>query len=250
MQINQLMMNPQRNATQRNATQRNAFPRPSPPHRSSEVYLYLRTNLILSVPFLRQCSPEVVQELVMRLKSEIFLPADYIVHKGAPGAEMFLISKGICEVTITDIINPVKKEEANKPKRRRDMGRRRSSVDALKGMKDNFTDFLQQRNLKAARDKEAGVAPLKVDPDTNLPEQRKTYTGQDPKAVQKMRLKTFRLSDMQQGIGMASESIRAAMSPKGGMRSLSISGKGGGGSSQEEEGGRRGGGEEEGRSDE
>ena len=39
----------------------------------------------------------------MRLKSEIFLPADYIVHKGAPGNEMYLISKGTCEVMVTDL---------------------------------------------------------------------------------------------------------------------------------------------------
>ncbi|GMH97435.1 hypothetical protein TrVE_jg3233 [Triparma verrucosa] len=69
---------------------------------SSEVYLYLRTNLILSVPFLRQCSPEIVQRLVTALCTEVFLPNDYIVHKGVPGEEMYLISRGTCEVTITD----------------------------------------------------------------------------------------------------------------------------------------------------
>ncbi|GMI38080.1 hypothetical protein TeGR_g329 [Tetraparma gracilis] len=68
----------------------------------TEVFLYLRTNLILSVPFLRQCSPEVVQNLVITLKTEVFLPNDYIVHKGVPGEEMYLISKGVCEVTVTD----------------------------------------------------------------------------------------------------------------------------------------------------
>ena len=51
---------------------------------SSEVYLYLRTNLILSVPFLRQCSPEIVQRLVTALCTEVFLPNDYIVTRGYP----------------------------------------------------------------------------------------------------------------------------------------------------------------------
>ena len=107
-------------------------------------------------------------------------------------------------------------------------GRRRSSVDALKGMKDNFTDCLQQRNLKAARDKEAEVRPLERDPETKMPEQRKSYNGQDPKLVAKMRLKTFRLSDMTTGAAKASDSIRAAMSPtRGAIRSLSISGRAG-----------------------
>jgi CRP-like cAMP-binding protein len=72
---------------------------------SSEVFLYLRTNLILSVPFLRMCSPEVVQRLVVTLQTEVFLPNDYIVHKGVPGEEMYLISRGTCEVTITDFVS-------------------------------------------------------------------------------------------------------------------------------------------------
>jgi hypothetical protein len=70
----------------------------------SEVYLYLRTNLILSVPFLRQCSPEVVQRLVTILVTQVFLPNDYIVHKGVPGEEMYLISRGVCEVTVNDFV--------------------------------------------------------------------------------------------------------------------------------------------------
>ena len=75
----------------------------------SEVYLYLRTNLILSVPFLRQCSPEVVQRLVTILCTQVFLPNDYIVHKGVPGEEMYLISRGTCEVTVNDFVSvPVK----------------------------------------------------------------------------------------------------------------------------------------------
>jgi len=191
---------------------------------SSEVYLYLRTNLILSVPFLRQCSPEVVQELVMRLKSEIYLPADYIVHKGAPGSEMYLISKGVCEVTITDIVNAVNKPEVKKPERRRNMNRRRSSVDALKGMKDNFTDFLQQRNLKLARDKEASIAPLAIDEETKLPSQTKTYPkSKSPPDVRKMKLKTFRLADMKDVSGGMTDSLKkaaAAMSPKGSGRGI------------------------------
>ncbi len=65
----------------------------------AEVYVYIRTNLILSVPFLRNCSPDVVKELVMRMTEEVHLKGDYIVHKGAIACEMFCISRGCCEVT-------------------------------------------------------------------------------------------------------------------------------------------------------
>ena len=65
----------------------------------TEVYVYIRTNLILGVPFLRNCSPDVVKELVIRMTEEVHLKGDYIVHKGSCANEMFCISRGCCEVT-------------------------------------------------------------------------------------------------------------------------------------------------------
>lgn len=35
----------------------------------------------------------------MLLETEVYLKGDYIVHKGVPGKEMYLISKGKCEIT-------------------------------------------------------------------------------------------------------------------------------------------------------
>jgi len=65
----------------------------------AEVYIYMRTNLILSVPFLRHCSPDVVKELVMCLREEVHLQGDYIMHKGTLASAMFCVSHGYCEVT-------------------------------------------------------------------------------------------------------------------------------------------------------
>ena len=176
---------------------------------SSEVYLYLRTNLILSVPFLRQCSPEVVQELVMRLKSEIFLPADYVVHKGAPGSEMYLISRGVCEVTVFDESSGGGNSEA--AKRRKRKLKRKSSIESIMGLKENFTDFITQRNLRMARQRENAAAPLEVEPGTNLPKVRKSYVAQmAPKNIKKMRVKSFKLSDMRDVAGMVGERIDRA----------------------------------------
>jgi len=148
---------------------------------SSEVYLYLRTNLILSVPFLSQCSPEVVQQLVLRLKSEVFLPSDYIVHKGAPGNEMYLISKGVCEVTITDMKTAAeqREEEEKKAAMVKKRGRRRSSTsDVLTGAMSNFTDFIQQRNAKIAKEKEILLRAPETEEGTAIPKTRKSYRKQ------------------------------------------------------------------------
>jgi len=65
----------------------------------TEVYVYLRTNLILSVPLFRNCSPDVVKELVMRLREQVYLQGDYIVHKGNVASEMYCVSHGFCEIT-------------------------------------------------------------------------------------------------------------------------------------------------------
>ncbi|GMH76366.1 hypothetical protein TrST_g6558 [Triparma strigata] len=175
---------------------------------ASEVYLYLRTNLILSVPFLRQCSPEVVQELVMRLKSEIFLPSDYIVHKGAPGNEMFLISKGICEVTVTDVV------ALKTPTRERSLGRKgRRRSSAILGAMENFTDFIQQRNLKLAEDREAELQPLQTEEGSKIPvhTQRKSYVAQMAPAatMKRLKLKTFRLADLSDVSGMKAAGANA-----------------------------------------
>lgn len=66
---------------------------------ASEIVLYMRTAMVMKVPFFAQCTPGIVKEFVMNLDTDVFLRGDYIVHKGVPGKEMFLISRGKCEVT-------------------------------------------------------------------------------------------------------------------------------------------------------
>ena len=66
---------------------------------ASEILLYMRTAMVMNVPFFVQCSPAVIKEFVMNLDTEVFLCGDYIVHKGVPGKEMYLISRGKCEIT-------------------------------------------------------------------------------------------------------------------------------------------------------
>jgi hypothetical protein len=54
----------------------------------AEIYLYLRIEMIASVPFFAACSPAVVYNLVMQLRLQVFLPKDYVVVKGELGNEM------------------------------------------------------------------------------------------------------------------------------------------------------------------
>ncbi|OQS01458.1 Voltage-gated Ion Channel (VIC) Superfamily [Achlya hypogyna] len=64
-----------------------------------EVELYLRMEMINRVPIFHSCSKKVVQEIVMRLAMDVFLPGDYIVVRGEMAWEMYFVQSGVCEVT-------------------------------------------------------------------------------------------------------------------------------------------------------
>ncbi|KDO34163.1 hypothetical protein SPRG_19015 [Saprolegnia parasitica CBS 223.65] len=66
---------------------------------SVEVELFLRMNMLTRLPLFRNCSSEVVQELVMRLHFRVFLPQDYIIVRGEVGHDMYFIAHGQCEVS-------------------------------------------------------------------------------------------------------------------------------------------------------
>ena len=75
----------------------------TPPWHRSEVYLFLRTDLILAVPFLRQCSPDIVHELVLRLREEVgrlLAPPRRLVSVASELA-FFLLARLVSSLTTT-----------------------------------------------------------------------------------------------------------------------------------------------------
>lgn len=64
-----------------------------------EVELFLRMDMINRAPIFQNCSAKVVQELVMELELQVFMPGDYIVVRGEVGNDMYFVQSGICEVT-------------------------------------------------------------------------------------------------------------------------------------------------------
>lgn len=67
-----------------------------------EVELFLRMDMINRAPIFQSCSAKVVQELVMELELQVFMPGDYIVVRGEVGNDMYFVQNGLCEV-IKDI---------------------------------------------------------------------------------------------------------------------------------------------------
>uniref|UniRef100_K3X6M9 Cyclic nucleotide-binding domain-containing protein n=1 Tax=Globisporangium ultimum (strain ATCC 200006 / CBS 805.95 / DAOM BR144) TaxID=431595 RepID=K3X6M9_GLOUD len=64
-----------------------------------EVELFLRMDMINRAPIFQNCSAKVVQELVMELELQVFMPGDYIVVRGEVGNDMYFVQNGVCEVT-------------------------------------------------------------------------------------------------------------------------------------------------------
>ncbi|OWZ22430.1 Voltage-gated Ion Channel [Phytophthora megakarya] len=72
-----------------------------------EVELFLRMDMINQAPIFQNCSPKVVQELVMQLELQVFMPGDYVVVRGEVGNDMYFVQNGICEVTKEIDVPPV-----------------------------------------------------------------------------------------------------------------------------------------------
>ncbi|GMF25812.1 unnamed protein product [Phytophthora lilii] len=64
-----------------------------------EVGLYNYMNLVMRIPFWESCSPDFATQIILNLAIRVYLPDDYIVRKGDTGDEMFMINRGICELS-------------------------------------------------------------------------------------------------------------------------------------------------------
>ncbi|KAJ0395726.1 hypothetical protein ATCC90586_010107 [Pythium insidiosum] len=65
-----------------------------------EVGLFKYMNLVMDIPFWKDCSPDFVTQLVLNLDVRVYLPDDYVIRKGVVGDELYMINRGICEVHV------------------------------------------------------------------------------------------------------------------------------------------------------
>jgi voltage-gated potassium channel len=73
-----------------------------PPGLLVEVSLFLKRDIIAKVPFLKGAGEELIKEIALVMQPVIYTPGDTVFHAGEPGADMFFISRGQCEVIGTD----------------------------------------------------------------------------------------------------------------------------------------------------
>jgi voltage-gated potassium channel len=73
-----------------------------PPALRIQVALALKREFVEKVPLFRGASPELVQELALELKPMVFTPGDHIFRAGEIGHHLYIISRGLVEVTSAD----------------------------------------------------------------------------------------------------------------------------------------------------
>ncbi|GLE10213.1 hypothetical protein PINS_up022238 [Pythium insidiosum] len=76
-----------------------------------EVVLYKYMDLVMHVPFWRECSPDFQKQLMLHLHVRVYLPDDYVLHRGDVGDEYYMINRGVCEL----IVGPDGAEFATEP---------------------------------------------------------------------------------------------------------------------------------------
>jgi voltage-gated potassium channel len=73
-----------------------------PPGLLVEVSLFLKRDIIQKVPFLKGAGEELIKEIALVMQPVVYTPGDTVFHAGEPGADMFFISRGHCEVIGSD----------------------------------------------------------------------------------------------------------------------------------------------------
>lgn len=70
-----------------------------------EVLLFMHSDLLRKVPLFKSVEPIVVLEVVRHMKTVLALPGDIVIRKGDPAIGVYIISRGSCEVLVSETTN-------------------------------------------------------------------------------------------------------------------------------------------------
>ncbi|KAF1325648.1 Voltage-gated ion channel, partial [Globisporangium splendens] len=63
-----------------------------------EVVLFKYIELIMHIPFWKECTPDFQKQLMLNLHVRVYLPDDFIIRRGEVGDEFYMINHGSCEL--------------------------------------------------------------------------------------------------------------------------------------------------------
>ncbi|KAE9167343.1 hypothetical protein PF005_g28822 [Phytophthora fragariae] len=64
-----------------------------------EIGLYKHMNLVVMVPFWKDCTPDFLTHIVLNLDVRVYMPDDYVVRRRETSSEMMMINRGYCKLT-------------------------------------------------------------------------------------------------------------------------------------------------------
>ncbi|GMF54842.1 unnamed protein product [Phytophthora fragariaefolia] len=64
-----------------------------------EIGLYKHMNLVVMVPFWKDCTPDFLTQIVLKLDIRVYMPDDYVIRRREMGSEMMMINRGYCKLT-------------------------------------------------------------------------------------------------------------------------------------------------------
>ncbi|KAK1942879.1 Potassium voltage-gated channel [Phytophthora citrophthora] len=64
-----------------------------------EVGLYKHMDLVVKVPFWKDCTPDFLTQIVLNLGVRVYMPDDYVVRRREIGNDMMMINRGYCKLT-------------------------------------------------------------------------------------------------------------------------------------------------------
>ncbi|GMF15933.1 unnamed protein product [Phytophthora lilii] len=64
-----------------------------------EVVLFKYMELVMHVPFWKECTPDFQKQLMLRLDVRVYLPNDFIMREGEVDDEFYMINRGYCELS-------------------------------------------------------------------------------------------------------------------------------------------------------
>lgn len=70
----------------------------------AEIGIYVHMDTLKKVAFFERCETSLLSDLVLCLKTQIYLPGDYVCRKGDVGHEMYIVNRGRLEVLDEDNI--------------------------------------------------------------------------------------------------------------------------------------------------
>lgn len=65
-----------------------------------EILFHTHKDIVLNVPLFHELEPHEILRIIQKLKPQIYMPGDFIIHEGEKGTEMFFLTEGLAEILI------------------------------------------------------------------------------------------------------------------------------------------------------